>query len=157
VPHDCMDAMHVCMGCGMRARVRQACARSLHVRLVPAAAAAPLAAPARETQVTRHHGAPEDLRAHVLSLFHNHLRTCVCPSPYCRIRHHHHRCAGPGAKQPMIFLKSGSSVAWSGALELPSWSSDVHHEVELAVQLGQSLEPVAAAVALDLTARDVQV
>ncbi len=32
-------------------------------------------------------------------------------------------------EEPMIFLKSGSSVAPPGKLPLPSWSKDVHHEV----------------------------
>jgi hypothetical protein len=36
------------------------------------------------------------------------------------------------------------------------WSKDVHHEVELAIELGPDLTPVRAAVALDLTARDIQ-
>eukprot|EP00955_Chlamydomonas_euryale_P027999 295148-Chlamydomonas_euryale.AAC.1 len=69
-------------------------------------------------------------------------------------------CAGGSAiTEPMIFLKAGSSLCGSSdELRLPCWSSDVHHEVELAVQLGgPGLTPVAAAVALDLTLRDVQV
>jgi 2-keto-4-pentenoate hydratase/2-oxohepta-3-ene-1,7-dioic acid hydratase in catechol pathway len=59
---------------------------------------------------------------------------------------------------PMIFLKAGSSVLHTGAvLQLPTWSRDVHHEVELAIELqGPDLLPSHAAVALDLTARDVQ-
>ncbi|EFJ42561.1 hypothetical protein VOLCADRAFT_97355 [Volvox carteri f. nagariensis] len=57
---------------------------------------------------------------------------------------------------PMIFLKAGTSAVAPGDLLLPSWSTDVHHEVELAVELGADLSPVRAAVALDLTARDVQ-
>lgn len=70
--------------------------------------------------------------------------------------------AGPGGTipqgPPMIFLKAGSSCLPSGQpLLLPKWSSDVHHEVELALQLGPDLRPVRGAVALDLTLRDVQV
>ena len=70
--------------------------------------------------------------------------------------------AGPGGTipqgPPMIFLKAGSSCLPSGQpLLLPMWSSDVHHEVELALQLGPDLRPVRGAVALDLTLRDVQV
>ncbi|KAJ9512152.1 hypothetical protein QJQ45_012698 [Haematococcus lacustris] len=58
----------------------------------------------------------------------------------------------------MIFLKAGSSALASGQpLVLPPWSSDVHHEVELALELGPDLQPVRGCVALDLTARDVQV
>jgi len=57
---------------------------------------------------------------------------------------------------PMIFLKAGSSALPPGPLPLPAWSQDVHHEVELAIELGPDLQPVRGAVALDLTARDVQ-
>lgn len=60
--------------------------------------------------------------------------------------------------EPMIFLKAGTSMLPSGqTLVLPSWSKDVHHEIELAIELGPDLKPVRAAAALDLTARDVQV
>lgn len=62
----------------------------------------------------------------------------------------------------MIFLKAGSSIVPAPSpIPLPAWSHDVHHEIELAIQLGHSdkthqLIPVCAAVSLDLTARDVQ-
>ncbi|KAG2433913.1 hypothetical protein HXX76_008265 [Chlamydomonas incerta] len=62
----------------------------------------------------------------------------------------------PAGEAPMIFLKAGSSVVPPGNIHLPAWSQDVHHEVELAVELGHDLRPARAAVALDLTARDVQ-
>jgi len=68
--------------------------------------------------------------------------------------------------EPLIFLKSGSSVlaplaadARDTPQELPlpvHWSNDVQHEVELAVEVGPDGVPRRAAVALDLTARDVQ-
>ncbi|GFH27421.1 FAA_hydrolase domain-containing protein [Haematococcus lacustris] len=59
--------------------------------------------------------------------------------------------------EPMIFLKAGSSALASGQpLVLPPWSSDVHHEVELALELGPDLQPVRGCVALDLTARDAK-
>eukprot|EP00879_Flechtneria_rotunda_P008726 GHRR01009140.1.p1 GENE.GHRR01009140.1~~GHRR01009140.1.p1 ORF type:complete len:255 (+),score=65.74 GHRR01009140.1:283-1047(+) len=68
-------------------------------------------------------------------------------------------------EEPVIFLKSGSSLLAASDHGSPSpiplplpihWSSDIHHEVELAVQLGHNLQPARLAVALDLTARDVQ-
>jgi 2-keto-4-pentenoate hydratase/2-oxohepta-3-ene-1,7-dioic acid hydratase in catechol pathway len=59
--------------------------------------------------------------------------------------------------EPMIFMKSASSILMEGGpIRLPSWTADVHHEVELAVQLNEALQPQFAAVAIDLTARDVQ-
>jgi len=58
---------------------------------------------------------------------------------------------------PLIFLKAGSSMLANGAeLLLPSWSENVHHEVELAIEVDANLQPVRGAVSLDLTARDVQ-
>lgn len=59
---------------------------------------------------------------------------------------------------PMIFMKSGATVVQPGStLHLPTWSNDVHHEVELAVEIGDDLKPSRIAVGIDLTARDVQV
>jgi 2-keto-4-pentenoate hydratase/2-oxohepta-3-ene-1,7-dioic acid hydratase in catechol pathway len=69
--------------------------------------------------------------------------------------------------EPLLFLKPPSALLpGGGELRLPTWSREVHHEVELVALLGEDLrdadpERAAAAVAayavgLDLTARDVQ-
>ncbi|MCB0394576.1 MAG: fumarylacetoacetate hydrolase family protein [Bdellovibrionales bacterium] len=60
-------------------------------------------------------------------------------------------------KEPVVFLKPASAIVSSGeVIELPSWTHDVHHEVELAFRLNEKLEPTRVAVAIDLTARDIQ-
>ena len=59
--------------------------------------------------------------------------------------------------KPLVFLKAGSSALTSGkTLELPVWSYQVHHEVELALRFGPHLDIVSACVSVDLTARDIQ-
>jgi 2-keto-4-pentenoate hydratase/2-oxohepta-3-ene-1,7-dioic acid hydratase in catechol pathway len=69
--------------------------------------------------------------------------------------------------EPILFLKPASALLpGGGTLVLPSWSREVHYEVELVVLLGAALRdatPAEAAkaflaygVGLDLTARDVQ-
>lgn len=71
------------------------------------------------------------------------------------------------ADEPMFFIKPNSAVLQSGeAIVLPSWSHDVHHELELLVLIGRGGKQIAEADALhhvagyalglDLTARDVQ-
>lgn len=57
---------------------------------------------------------------------------------------------------PMIFLKSGATAVAPGVVQLPDFSSDVHHEVELALRFGADFQFDAVGVALDLTARDLQ-
>lgn len=68
---------------------------------------------------------------------------------------------------PVVFLKPPSSlVASGGAIILPPQSSDVHHEVELVVEIGTTCRNIAEkaalsavrsyAVGLDMTARDLQ-
>lgn len=65
--------------------------------------------------------------------------------------------ASPSTSEPMIFLKAGSTAVPSGGkIRLPSWSSDVHHECELALRFGDDLTFSHLTLALDLTARDVQ-
>ncbi|MCE3009355.1 MAG: fumarylacetoacetate hydrolase family protein [Proteobacteria bacterium] len=60
-------------------------------------------------------------------------------------------------KEPLIFLKAGSSASVNSTeIELPSWVEEVHHEVELALKLSNHLHVVEAAVALDLTERKRQ-
>ena len=69
--------------------------------------------------------------------------------------------------KPVIFMKPATSiVASGGSVVIPPYSSDCHHEIELAVLIGKEAKGVSAeaaldhvtgyAVALDLTLRDVQ-
>ncbi len=70
-------------------------------------------------------------------------------------------------EEPVVFLKPASALIATGeTVRLPAQSTDVHHEVELVVVVGQggswiplqsALDHVAGyAVGLDLTARDLQ-
>lgn len=59
--------------------------------------------------------------------------------------------------EPMIFLKAGSTIVANGEkFELPAFSNDVHHELEVALRFGPNLDFTEITLALDLTARDVQ-
>ncbi len=71
----------------------------------------------------------------------------------------------PGS--PVVFLKPTSSLVGSGGvIILPPQSSDVHHEVELVVEIGITAHNISEeaalsivrsyAVGLDMTARDLQ-
>lgn len=72
----------------------------------------------------------------------------------------------PDREPPFFFQKNADNLDQSGVFPYPSASSDVHHEVELAVLLrsgGVDIAPEAAAdcvwgyaVALDMTRRDLQ-
>ncbi len=68
---------------------------------------------------------------------------------------------------PVIFMKPSTSVIFEGeSIVIPPYSSDCHHEAELAVLIGkqgknipetQAMEHIAGyGVAIDLTLRDVQ-
>lgn len=59
--------------------------------------------------------------------------------------------------EPMIFLKAGSTATENTEfINLPPWTQDVHHEVELALRFDDTLQISSAAVALDLTERTRQ-
>jgi 2-keto-4-pentenoate hydratase/2-oxohepta-3-ene-1,7-dioic acid hydratase in catechol pathway len=89
---------------------------------------------------------------------------------FCVARNYVAHAAEMGASigsEPVVFIKPNSAILQSGqALQLPTWSKDVHHEAELVVAIGRggkniskenALEYVAGyALGLDLTARDVQ-
>jgi 2-keto-4-pentenoate hydratase/2-oxohepta-3-ene-1,7-dioic acid hydratase in catechol pathway len=58
---------------------------------------------------------------------------------------------------PLIFLKSGASVnRFPNRVCLPRWVQEVHHEVELAVQISALGQPLYGTLALDLTERHFQ-
>ena len=70
-------------------------------------------------------------------------------------------------QRPVIFMKPASSVIGEGEeIVIPSYSSDCHHEAELALLIGAGGKDIPAAeamghiagfgVAIDLTLRDVQ-
>jgi 2-keto-4-pentenoate hydratase/2-oxohepta-3-ene-1,7-dioic acid hydratase in catechol pathway len=70
-------------------------------------------------------------------------------------------------ERPVIFMKPASSVIGAGEeIVIPSYSSDCHHEAELALLIGSTAKEVGAdramqhiagyGVAIDLTLRDVQ-
>lgn len=59
--------------------------------------------------------------------------------------------------EPLIFLKAGSTAVLSeNKFSLPTWATNVQHEVELALKFGKNLMITEAAIALDLTERDKQ-
>ncbi|WP_413584783.1 fumarylacetoacetate hydrolase family protein [Bdellovibrio sp. HCB274] len=59
--------------------------------------------------------------------------------------------------EPLVFLKAGScATVASPEIHLPKWTTDVHHEVEIALQFDENLQISAACVALDLTERTLQ-
>jgi len=58
--------------------------------------------------------------------------------------------------QPMIFLKSGGCANPGREIVLPSWVTEVHYEVELALKFDHRLEFSEFALALDLTERKLQ-
>lgn len=58
--------------------------------------------------------------------------------------------------EPLFFLKSGSCIETGSAITLPSWSTDVQHEIEIALWLDENLNYSHISLALDLTARDAQ-
>ena len=57
---------------------------------------------------------------------------------------------------PLFFLKSGNCLNPTSKIQLPSWSQDIHHEIEIAFLLDESLSFSHVSLALDLTARDIQ-
>jgi 2-keto-4-pentenoate hydratase/2-oxohepta-3-ene-1,7-dioic acid hydratase in catechol pathway len=82
-------------------------------------------------------------------------------------REHAAEMSSKAPDEPLFFLKPPSAMlSPGGKVVLPKWSNDVHHEVELAVVMGdrtkdvtreKALESVFGyTIALDLTARDVQ-
>lgn len=59
--------------------------------------------------------------------------------------------------EPMIFLKAGSCATCAAKeIHLPKWTTDVHHEVELALRFDENLQISEACIALDLTERTKQ-
>ncbi|MCC5914387.1 MAG: fumarylacetoacetate hydrolase family protein [Balneolaceae bacterium] len=70
-------------------------------------------------------------------------------------------------EEPIIFLKPRSSlIIEDDTIRIPNISSNVHHEVELAIVIGEKADRISEAeassviaaygVALDITARDIQ-
>ncbi len=59
-------------------------------------------------------------------------------------------------QQPMMFLKAGSTLTTSSKIKLPTWSSEIHYELELAYLIDENLNFSHITLALDLTARDAQ-
>ena len=76
---------------------------------------------------------------------------------WCAIRtypKHAAELGNPIPSEPVFFLKPTSSVVEFGTID--SCGGDVHHEVELVLKLGESLQPTHMTVGLDLTKRSVQ-
>lgn len=80
---------------------------------------------------------------------------------------HIHELGNEVPTAPVIFMKPASSVIGEGEqIVIPSYSSDCHHEAELALLIGKLCKNVAQSealacvagygVAIDLTLRDVQ-
>lgn len=59
--------------------------------------------------------------------------------------------------EPLVFLKSPACCVESQKeISLPEGLGEIHHEVELAFRLDADFKPTQVAIAIDLTARDLQ-
>jgi 2-keto-4-pentenoate hydratase/2-oxohepta-3-ene-1,7-dioic acid hydratase in catechol pathway len=57
---------------------------------------------------------------------------------------------------PVLFTKPADAIVVDGVVPYPSATSEMHHEVELVVALGEGARVFGYAVGLDLTRRDLQ-
>lgn len=75
---------------------------------------------------------------------------------------HAKEMGAPIPSKPMIFLKAGSGASFKRDIPLFHGTKDMHHELEIALRFGSVADENGhyhfdgAAVALDLTARDLQ-
>jgi 5-carboxymethyl-2-hydroxymuconate isomerase len=80
---------------------------------------------------------------------------------------HIHELGNEISEKPVIFLKTVSSVIYSGeTIIYPSYSNDMHHETELVLLIGENIKNadletaeraiIAYGIGLDMTLRDVQ-
>lgn len=58
--------------------------------------------------------------------------------------------------EPLFFLKAGSCAVYSKMITFPTWSEEIHHELEIAFQYGPERTFEKVALALDLTERKKQ-
>ena len=72
-------------------------------------------------------------------------------------REHTKELGNPIPSEPFFFLKAGSCALAPGEpIQLPSFSSHIDYEVEIALQFNERLQIERGCLALDLTARDFQ-
>jgi 5-carboxymethyl-2-hydroxymuconate isomerase len=80
---------------------------------------------------------------------------------------HAHELGNEVPTEPVLFIKPASSMIFKGdQVEIPPYSDDCHHEVELAVLIGTAGKNISAAdamshiagygIAIDMTLRDTQ-
>lgn len=62
----------------------------------------------------------------------------------------------PKKDPPVFFMKPADAIVLDGRFPYPPQSSDVHHEVELVVALGEDGNVFGNAIGLDMTLRDLQ-
>ncbi len=123
------------------------------------------------TAIAGHPFAPFELSGEPIQLSDVRLLAPVLPSKVIGIgknyADHVREMGGEAPAEPQVFLKPSTSVIGPGdAIVLPSLSSEVHHEAELAIVIGRLCREVpvqrAAEVILgftcgnDVTARDLQ-
>lgn len=58
--------------------------------------------------------------------------------------------------EAIFFMKPAEALTQAARIDYPGATSDLHHEVEMVVALGEGGKPVASAVGIDLTRRDRQ-
>lgn len=79
---------------------------------------------------------------------------------WCAVRNyreHARELSNPIPSEPFFFLKAGTCAVFPGEkIRLPVFSNQVEYELEIALQFNEHLSIDRACLALDLTARDLQ-